>query len=144
MGRSEASFSHAENECRDCRRVRHFSADQLLALARCFDLPMVFFLVPPPGRRPAGAGLDDEGLDRQVMIDAVFGTAETLPVLEGRLLAWSVEHGRATGGTTPLPADLQARLRHLAEELFGRAGERTEAMAKAAPLLHELDTPAHA
>jgi len=141
---SSASVSQAENSCNPGRRRREFTGDELVALARCFELPMVFFLLPPPGCRLATSDGGDDGVDRQVMIDAAFGTAETLPVLEERLLAWHSDHGRATGGTTPLAPELQVRLVEVAERLFGTTAEAAESIAKALALLTELDTPANA
>lgn len=70
---SVASFSAIECSV-DGRRIRRFSADQLLALSRGFDLPIGFFLVPPPTdqiRLRTAAG-DDE--HPQVLLDAVLGT----------------------------------------------------------------------
>jgi hypothetical protein len=140
---SEASVSQAENSCYPGRRCREFTGDDLLALVRCFELPMAFFLVPPPGCRLATGDGGDDGLDRQVMIDAAFGTPETLPVLKERLLAWSAEHGRATAGTTPLAPELQVRLVEVVERVFGSKAEAVECVAKTLALLTELDNPAN-
>jgi len=140
---SEASVSQAENSCYPGRRRREFTGDELVALARCFELPMAFFLVPPPGCRLATSDGGDDGVDRQVMIDAAFGTPETQPVLDERLLAWHADHGCASGGTRPLDPELQVRLVEIAERLFGSTAEAAESIAKASALLTELDTPAN-
>lgn len=140
---SAASVSQAENSCYPGRRRREFTGDELLALVRCFELPMVFFLVPPPGCRLATGDGGDDGLDRHVMIDAAFGTPETLPVLKERLLAWSAEHGRATGGTKPLAPELQVRLAEVVKRVFGSTAEAAECIAKTLALLTELDNPAN-
>src|SRR6478736_4234953 len=44
---SAASWSAMERSI-DGGRVKQFSADELLALARGFDLPIGWFLTPPP------------------------------------------------------------------------------------------------
>jgi hypothetical protein len=44
---SKASFSAAERSV-DGRRVRQFSADELVAFSRCFGVPVGFFFLPPP------------------------------------------------------------------------------------------------
>src|SRR5689334_19601190 len=43
---SKATFSAAERSV-DGDRIRQFSADDLVALARGFDLPIAWFLLPP-------------------------------------------------------------------------------------------------
>ncbi len=71
---SVASFSAVERSVAG-GRIRRFSADQLLALSRGFDLPIGFFLVPPPPGnqiRLRTAASDDE--HPGVLLDAVFGT----------------------------------------------------------------------
>lgn len=44
---SRASYSAVERSV-DGLRIKQFSADELLALARCFDKPLSWFLTPPP------------------------------------------------------------------------------------------------
>ena len=46
---SKASFSAAERSV-DGIRIRRFSADQIVAFARCFEVPVHFFFQPPPHR----------------------------------------------------------------------------------------------
>ncbi len=139
---SEASVSQAETSCYPGRRRREFTGDELLALVRCFELPMMFFLVPPPGCRLATGDGGDAGLDRQVMVDAAFGTPETRPVLEERLRAWWADHWRATAGTTPLAPELQVRLVEVIERVFASTAEAAACIAKTLALLIELDKPA--
>jgi transcriptional regulator with XRE-family HTH domain len=83
---SVASFSAIERSV-DGGRIRRFSADQLLALSRGFDLPIAFFLVPPPPTeeiRLRTAASDDE--HPQVLLDAVLGTPGNLEEWERVLL----------------------------------------------------------
>jgi len=47
---SKASFSAAERSV-DGIRIRKFSADHIVAFARCFGLPVEFFFRPPPPPR---------------------------------------------------------------------------------------------
>ncbi len=44
---SRASYSAIERSV-DGIRIKQFSADELIALARCFDRPISWFLTPPP------------------------------------------------------------------------------------------------
>jgi hypothetical protein len=45
---SPASFSAAERSAIPGKRSREFTADELLAFAAAFNLPIPFFLTPPP------------------------------------------------------------------------------------------------
>jgi len=45
---SRASYSAVERSV-DGVRIKQFSADELLALSRCFDRPIAWFLTPPDG-----------------------------------------------------------------------------------------------
>ncbi len=45
---SGPSFSSLERSAWNPNRVKVFSADELLALSRAFDLPIGFFFTPPP------------------------------------------------------------------------------------------------
>lgn len=45
---SRASYSVVERSV-DGARIKQFSADELLAISRCFDRPISWFLTPPAG-----------------------------------------------------------------------------------------------
>ena len=86
---SKASWSAAERSA-ETVRVRHFSADDLIALARCFDLPVVWFLVPPdPDDEGVLASMTTPdaraGLAPRSFFEAVVGSADGLSKLEERL-----------------------------------------------------------
>ena len=86
---SKASWSAAERSA-ETPRVRHFSADDLIALARCFDLPVVWFLVPPDpndGGVLASVTTPDvrAGLTPRSFFGAVVGSSDGLSKLEERL-----------------------------------------------------------
>ena len=69
--------------------IRVFSADDLVALSRGFDLPVGFFLVPPPparGIRLRSATTEEDPL---VLLDAVLGTPENLAEWEQALFECS-------------------------------------------------------
>jgi hypothetical protein len=53
---SKASFSAAERSV-DGIRVRKFSADHIVAFARCFEVSVEFFFEPPPPPRRVGRGV---------------------------------------------------------------------------------------
>ena len=86
---SKASWSAAERSA-ETKRVRHFTADDLVALARCFDLPVVWFLVPPDpenGGVLASVTTPDvrAGLTPRSFFETVVGSADGLSRLEERL-----------------------------------------------------------
>ena len=62
---SKASFSAAERSITG-KVVRNFTADEIVAFARAFEVPVTFFFMPPPARTADGAavGLDVPGAQR--------------------------------------------------------------------------------
>ena len=88
---SAASWSAAERSV-EAVRIREFNADELLALARGFGVPIGWFLTPPPVDEEIGLSTPDagrDGLDPIVLLDALLGTEETLPYLEDVLAAYT-------------------------------------------------------
>jgi hypothetical protein len=88
---SAASWSAAERSVEGVR-IREFNADELLAMARGFGVPIGWFLTPPPVDEEIGLATPDagrEGLDPVVLLDALLGTEETLPYLEDVLAAYT-------------------------------------------------------
>ena len=87
---SKATFSSAERSI-DGRRIRQFTADEIVAFSRCFDVPIGFFFMPPrPSEseapvRFATAENDDYGLSLAELLDAIFGTPGEREVMSGRL-----------------------------------------------------------
>src|SRR5713101_6692469 len=69
---SGASFSALERSAWTVNRIKQFSADDLLALSRGFDLPIGFFFTPPPPELDAAVHAPDApmpGLDPIVILD---------------------------------------------------------------------------
>ncbi len=71
---SKAVFSTAERSV-DGKRVRPFDADELVAFARAFELPVEWFLLPPEGVETLGG---DEGvpLSTSGLVDLLFPATE--------------------------------------------------------------------
>lgn len=96
---SKATFSAAERSV-DGRRVRQFTADEIVAFSRCFDVPVGFFFMPPrPSQTPqqtvrlkasenpwAGIGLAE-------LLDTVFGAPGDEEVMSARLRQFLGEVG---------------------------------------------------
>src|SRR6056297_3582183 len=87
---SKATFSSAERSI-DGRRVRQFTADEIVAFSRCFDVPIGYFFMPPrPSQsetpvRFATAEDRDLGLSLAELLDAIFGTPGEREVMSARL-----------------------------------------------------------
>ncbi len=72
------------------QRVRQFTANELVALARTLDLPVLFFFLPPDD----GAGhlvTDDAhgGLPWEYLLVLLFGHRGNFPVLADRVANWA-------------------------------------------------------
>ena len=68
---SGPSFSALERSAVKVDRIKQFSADDLLALSRGFDLPIGYFFTPPPPAADAGLYAPDagnKGLDPIVLL----------------------------------------------------------------------------
>ena len=119
---SGPSFSNLERSAVKVERIKQFSADDLLALSRGFDLPIGFFFTPPPPAMDAGLyGPDagNKGLDPIVLLDAVLGTPDNLGYWVDELLAYSASHAPMPRSKrekpSVSPADLADRLAPLVE-----------------------------
>lgn len=122
----QASISQMERSFVDRRRRRLFDAHDLYLLAKVFDVPIVYFFLPPPTclERP----IITTGEPVAAIVDVLFGTSASLRAVDSRLTeiaprptqesdATSPHHGVRVGSAF----DCNARLRevvHLLEELL--------------------------
>ncbi len=94
---SVANFSAIERSV-DGGRIRQFTADDLVALSRGFDLPIGFFLTPPAsgaeGVRITTPDTKGRGADPMVMMDALLGTDDNFHYLEEVVGTWGAFAGR--------------------------------------------------
>jgi hypothetical protein len=97
---STASWSAIERSV-DGGRIREFTADEIVAFARGFELPLGWFLTPPPTSddiRVATPDSKNEGLDPRRLLDVVLGTPDSLSEWEDVLLTWpSITHRARIG-----------------------------------------------
>lgn len=154
---SGASFSALERSAVSVSRIKQFSADDLLALSRGFDLPIGYFFTPPPPSEDAGLASPDsgmKGLDPIVLLDAVLGTPENLGSWRDDLLAYSASSAPMPKSKREKPSvsprDLADRLepytalraRALLRETFGEVVDAADVLERLADLLRTLDDEA--
>ena len=108
---SEAMVAHAERSVTG-NRVREFTADDLVTLARAFDVPVLYFLTPPP----TGIFVQVPGsqINTLTMLEAVLGRLDNLSEWEVLLDEWNF----ASNEELPFPLSWQRR-----EEIRAVAGE---------------------
>src|SRR4051794_12728277 len=154
---SEASFSALERSAWNVNRIKQFSADELLALSRGFDLPIGFFFTPPPPEFDAGLyapHAPSQGLDPIVLLDAILGTPENLGHWERELLAYSASVAPAPRSKrqkpSVSPSDLPDRLspfavlraKALLRNTLGDVLAAGDVLERLAEILRDLDEPA--
>ena len=155
---SVANFSAIERSV-DGGRIRQFTADDLLALSRGFELPIGFFLTPP-GDDPRGVRIatpdtrKQGGADAMVLLDAVLGTEESLEVWEQVLatIGWAaggravlvdgkwVDKGRVVADQLPRARRLAAlRTRTLLSREFGDTETARSVLTRLIGLLEAIE-----
>jgi hypothetical protein len=87
---SKANFSAAERSVAG-KHIRNFDADEVVAFARAFELPVGWFYLPPP---PWAEGIpvklvtpdaEQFGTELSLLVDLVFGEPEHQAAMELRL-----------------------------------------------------------
>jgi len=151
---SVASFSSLERSAWNPTRVKVFSADDLLALSRGFDLPIGYFFTPPPPADDAGLHAPDasnKGLDPIVLLDAILGTPDNRQAWEHELLAYAAsvapEPRSKREKPSVSPADLADRLRPLGatharallNQAFGDLDDASNVLERLADALRQLN-----
>ncbi len=155
---SAATFSIVERSV-DGKRIRQFSADELVALSRAFEVPIGWWFTPAWGDESAVVATPDapEGLPAQLMVDVVMGAVDGFEAWANELLRWAstqrVIVDQATGRivrqdsisprTEPWLDDV-ARLRAemSVAAKFGDLAAAKDGLTRVLALLEELSTPA--
>ena len=147
---SKASFSQAERSIAG-RVIRQFTADEILAFARAFELPIGWFFMPPPpwsDEPGVPVKLDvpdggDFGKPLAELIDLVFGTPENTAVLQMRLTAWLDQNPPQITDAQHRVADLvQGRIDALAAHSLDQLGQMQQALRAMASHIEDLETRA--
>lgn len=148
---SNATFSAVERSIAGTR-VKQFSIDELVALARGFGLPIGWFLLPPPPDQDAGLATADakmRGNDMGIILDVILGTETTLPPWRDALNHYAAACADAEYPTAPATGNETAseRVDRLIElraavelrETFGDTTEARSVLNRLAALLDRLD-----
>jgi hypothetical protein len=155
---SPASWSALERSV-DGGRIREITADELVAFARAFDLPIGFFLTPPSvwdNHVVATPDAGPDGLEPVELFDVVIGTEENLAAWAQCLLSWpspehraglhdddTIEHlGRVQDDVHPRlagPAAVRAQL--LLRQQFGDLDAARDVLARLIAALDDIAQP---
>jgi hypothetical protein len=86
-----ATLSLAESGSRSTKRLRSFTAKELVAFARTYDLPVYYFFIPPPGMDvgPSLPGAADAGWG--YFSQLVFGHRDNLQEVREEVAASDVD-----------------------------------------------------
>lgn len=147
---SKASFSQAERSIAG-KFIRQFTADEILAFARGFDLPIGwFFMPPPPWSEEPGVPVKldtpdggDFGTSLAELVDLVFATPETAAVLQLRLAAWLEQNPPQMTEAQHRVADLvQARIDGLAAHSLDQLTQMHQTLRAMASHIEDLEARA--
>ena len=123
-------------------RIKQFSVDELVALARGFDLPMTWFLVPPREEALAGfsaSDAEDGGHDLDVLVQSLVGSSDGRVTYEQALLEFSAAFGASIRSLVESIRDSkEAELQRKLYLAFGDLTEAKVAIAKLGAVLDEL------
>ena len=87
---SQATVAQSEGSVSG-QRVRQFTANELVALARCFDLPVLYFFLPPE-EGPPGLDAPDapaKGWPWEYLLLLVWGHRTNFPIIADRAAPWA-------------------------------------------------------
>lgn len=154
---SPATFSIVERSV-DGKRIRQFTADELVALSRAFEVPIGWWFTPSWGDSAAVVVTPDapDGLPSQLMVDVVMGEIDGFETWANELLRWAsnqrvivetatgriVRQDSVSPRTGPWLDDF-ARLRAemAVAGQFGDLDAAKEGLTRVLGLLDELSTP---
>lgn len=140
---SRASYSAVERSVGG-GRVKQFSADELVALARGFRLPVLWFFLPPPLDDDPGLHVPhttSRGIEMTELMDIVFGTSETITPYEEALRGWAaqtMDQGLVHNIEQHLATINRAETDAAIGEAIGDVSEAQEVLRNAAEILGAL------
>jgi len=140
---SRASYSAMERSIGG-GRIKQFSADEMVALARGFNLPLLWFLLPPPLDDDPGLHVPhttSRGIEFTEFLDIVFGTSESLEPYRDGLRRWAsdaADKGLVQKVERQLAATDDAQREAMLAETVGDVTTAQNTLRRAADLLEEL------
>jgi hypothetical protein len=147
---SKTVFSTAERSV-DGDRIRQFDADEIVALARGFDLPVTWFFLPPPpqadGRPVTLDTPDSRDRYRQplaTLVDLVFGTPEQAAAVALRMQAFlaDVSDDLLTAAQQAVTSLADQRVTGLVGKAIGKLGRWHTQLHNIANQLEDLEVQA--
>ncbi len=149
---STASFSQAERSITG-KVNRSFDADELVAFARAFELPIAWFLMPPPPWAehpyvPVKLSVPDGkpfGIALAELVDLVFGDEADQALLSIRLDAFleQVGHGPLTAAQDRIAGLVHHRIDALIRHSFQQLGDWQTQLRSMANQLEDLEARAN-
>ncbi|MBA2240473.1 MAG: helix-turn-helix transcriptional regulator [Solirubrobacterales bacterium] len=116
---SKATYSAAERSVAG-ERVRQFTAGDLYAFARCFELPPAFFLAPSPSVEQIAPADAAKTTSREEAFELLFGLDEDAQnILVGDVLELSAQTTRALIAWRAGWAQAAEKRQRSLDELFG-------------------------
>jgi hypothetical protein len=149
---SKASVSQAERSIAG-KFVRNFDADEIVAFARAFELPIGWFFMPPPpfsDRPGAPVKLKTPDAERlgtalALLVDLVFGDETNQVLLERRLDAWLQQRPpQLTEAQQRITGLVRRRIESLARATIDDLTEWQTKLRAMANQLEDLETRARA
>lgn len=148
---SKATFSAAERSI-DGQRVRQFTADEIVALSRCFRVPIGYFFMPPrPSQSETRLRLKSAdnpwgGITLAELVDAIFGKPGESDVMSARLRSFLDEIGMSdlTGAQDQLTWRAEDALNAVVMKELARFDEWREALTGLASQLRSWQSAAKA
>jgi transcriptional regulator with XRE-family HTH domain len=122
-------------------RVKQFTADELVALSRAFNLPLGWWFTPPDDGALHTPREKTVGFAQ--LVDIVLGTRDTLPPWTEALRAWASTTGTDTDSSKPT-ALVELRSRTLIRRHLGDLSAARDTLRRLTDLLDELDDPTRA
>ena len=126
---SKANYSAAERSIAG-NRIRQFSADEIMAFAQAFEVPVSWFFLPPPPFAAASGAAVPVAMERPgaklpptplaTMIDLVFGDAHGDGMMEIRLNSFfdQLGTGALTHAQRRVTAQVELRIQALVRHAF--------------------------
>jgi hypothetical protein len=146
---SKANLSAAERSIAG-ERIRNFDADEIVAFARCFELPIAFFFMPPPpwagelAMRLTTPDAEQLGIEIGTLIDLIYGDPFQMGALTERMKDFLDRAGedRLTYAQQQIAWAVKDRINAIAYTTFGDLADLQATLLDAARRLRDLETKA--